>query len=1205
MKPLRLSIEGLHSFKKRQEIDFEQLSEAGLFGIFGKTGSGKSTVLDAITLALYGAVSRAASRTQGVLNSQLDKLEVSLTFAIGLGERRKVYRVERGFKRHKDKRDSIQTMVCRLIEVNPAKEMVIAENTNEVNRKVEEIIGLNMEDFTRSVVLPQGEFAKFLQLKEAERIRMLERVFALAEYGSKLTEKVKRERDRLALQLELVERSLQEQGEVTKEQLDEFQMKQRAVETELKRLNEATAAFERAFTAQRDLWLLQTELEQVTAKQNFHWQTRPEMELKRAILEQAALAQQALTYLENAQKAADELSVSREKLQTATAAYQNEAIRNQQVKADFAKVETLYFQKQPELVAKRTQVEGILTLEAEREARQEQYSRVTRELDRLSERLTDLQTKLAAAEGDHTTKEAERERLETAIKELVLNTGYKEQVLQGVDLEKDLERSRAERERLAAAAILQTREQSLTQQTLRKNSALLEELTAQVEQLQAQNAAHREQKPGDFESYAQRNQELNRMENLINRITAGEADLETAQGELAKLSAAMDGVKVAQGRFNLAVEQEEQNLQKLEGLRTRLTGEIRALEDKNLAAGLARALQAGKPCPVCGSRVHPHHAELKEDLLAGRQAKLAEVEAAIRLNREQLERFNRELFQCLIQMEQYQSHHDELQAKNSALKEQLVALKAEYSPAARAQTAVELKTAFLKDQEELTDYRRAIVAWDETNQRWQQELLSKKEALMDLANQVRLLKTQEEAGAQALLQISGEAQAVEQKLTEQQQRLQTLGQEVGVTSFQAEQERILSNERRVEELRESVAKLTTDLVLLTTALSNIRQEREEVGLKFQELTTTATNWVAEIAARDAKITAVTAGKNPRELLAALDDYLEKLARKYEWLKKGWETSQTTLQNLADQLGECRVKLEVCQEVSEQAVATLEREMREKGFAQEADLQAALRSQVEQTKLQAQLQEYEDAGRRYQHQIENLNRKIAGRTLTATQWEQAQATREEQLRDKERLVAEQAKNQAQLEDLQVRFVKVQQYQKERREVGARKAMVDEIVKLFQGDGFVAYIAEEHLRYILWDASRRLEFLTGGRYLLRLDDNKDFSVVDNTNGGIARPVSSLSGGETFLVSLSLALALSGKIQLNGRHPLEFFFLDEGFGTLDPQLLEVVMDSLEKLRREKMTIGVITHMPELRNRISRRLIVTGASPDGTGSLVRIEKA
>jgi exonuclease SbcC len=122
---------------------------------------------------------------------------------------------------------------------------------------------------------------------------------------------------------------------------------------------------------------------------------------------------------------------------------------------------------------------------------------------------------------------------------------------------------------------------------------------------------------------------------------------------------------------------------------------------------------------------------------------------------------------------------------------------------------------------------------------------------------------------------------------------------------------------------------------------------------------------------------------------------------------------------------------------------------------------------------------------------------------------------------------------------------------------------------------------------------------------MDERKDFIICDNGNGGLTRPVSSLSGGETFLVSLSLALALSNKIQLNGKNPLEFFFLDEGFGTLDPQLLEVVMDSLEKLQKESLTIGVISHVPELRNRISRRLIVTPAGLNGEGSKVKIEKA
>ncbi|WP_036666975.1 SbcC/MukB-like Walker B domain-containing protein, partial [Paenibacillus darwinianus] len=107
----------------------------------------------------------------------------------------------------------------------------------------------------------------------------------------------------------------------------------------------------------------------------------------------------------------------------------------------------------------------------------------------------------------------------------------------------------------------------------------------------------------------------------------------------------------------------------------------------------------------------------------------------------------------------------------------------------------------------------------------------------------------------------------------------------------------------------------------------------------------------------------------------------------------------------------------------------------------------------------------------------------------------------------------------------------------------------------------------------------------------------------NGGIRRPVGTLSGGETFLASLALALALSSQIQLRGRYPLQFFFLDEGFGTLDPDLLETVITALEKLHTDKLSVGVISHVPELRARLPRRLIVAPAEPSGAGSRIRLE--
>lgn len=137
-----------------------------------------------------------------------------------------------------------------------------------------------------------------------------------------------------------------------------------------------------------------------------------------------------------------------------------------------------------------------------------------------------------------------------------------------------------------------------------------------------------------------------------------------------------------------------------------------------------------------------------------------------------------------------------------------------------------------------------------------------------------------------------------------------------------------------------------------------------------------------------------------------------------------------------------------------------------------------------------------------------------------------------------------------------------------------------------------------------ASERLGQLTRQRYALEVDSGGGFVIRDDANGGVRRPVTTLSGGETFLTSLALALALSAQIQLKGIYPLQFFFfLDEGFGTLDQDLLETVITALEKLHMDKLTVGVISHVPELKARLPRKLIVHPAEPSGSGSRIVME--
>lgn len=165
-----------------------------------------------------------------------------------------------------------------------------------------------------------------------------------------------------------------------------------------------------------------------------------------------------------------------------------------------------------------------------------------------------------------------------------------------------------------------------------------------------------------------------------------------------------------------------------------------------------------------------------------------------------------------------------------------------------------------------------------------------------------------------------------------------------------------------------------------------------------------------------------------------------------------------------------------------------------------------------------------------------------------------------------------------------------FEAELRENEKEKAVCERLKKLLEGNKFMEFVAEEYLTSVAAGASGRLLSLTNGQYFLRYDGG--FFVGDNLHGGALRGVNTLSGGETFLVSLSLALSLSQEICAKNLRTSEFFFLDEGFGTLDSRLVDTVMDSLEKLRSDRFSIGIISHVEELKYRINRKLTVKKAT-------------
>ncbi len=161
------------------------------------------------------------------------------------------------------------------------------------------------------------------------------------------------------------------------------------------------------------------------------------------------------------------------------------------------------------------------------------------------------------------------------------------------------------------------------------------------------------------------------------------------------------------------------------------------------------------------------------------------------------------------------------------------------------------------------------------------------------------------------------------------------------------------------------------------------------------------------------------------------------------------------------------------------------------------------------------------------------------------------------------------------------------------VAARDAdLARELHRLLNANHFEKWVLDEALAVLVAGATELLLDLSQGAYSLALDGRANFLVVDHRNADEVRPARTLSGGETFLASLALALGLAdqiGSLAAEGSARLESIFLDEGFGTLDPETLDTVAAAIEELGARGRMVGLISHVPELAERVPVRYSVT----------------
>ena len=237
---------------------------------------------------------------------------------------------------------------------------------------------------------------------------------------------------------------------------------------------------------------------------------------------------------------------------------------------------------------------------------------------------------------------------------------------------------------------------------------------------------------------------------------------------------------------------------------------------------------------------------------------------------------------------------------------------------------------------------------------------------------------------------------------------------------------------------------------------------------------------------------------------------------------------------------------------------------------------------------------------YEKELQNLTQELDGEYVDEKEFlvlEKEIENISSKINEEQVLVGAMVSN---LESMKSDFEKIKNIEKELPEIIKVYDDAKELANLFRGKALVEFIAEEYMIEITCNANDKLNMLMGGRYELEFE-NSDFVVYDNFNDHKPRPVQTLSGGETFLVSLSLALAISETISFSSNKNMEFFFLDEGFGTLDNELIESVISALYKLESQNLKIGLISHVKELEEEIKNKILVEKAT-DVEGSNLKI---
>ena len=1191
MKILSIRIKNLASLAGEHFIDFESdpLASAGLIAIVGKTGAGKSTILDAMCLALFNKMPRLkdsdgklkdvdgsellANAPQTVLRRGTAHGYAELCF-VAQDQKRYLARweIKRARENPTGKLQAIQRSLTCLSDG-----IVVADKIKAVDEQIKRITQLSFEQFTRAVLLAQSEVTAFLKARDSERGELLEYLTNSSIFG-KIGELAFRKTADIAKQRKQLEELIGHIEVLSEEDLA-------LLNRELASSNQALQQHEaqKQQLAQQQQWYQQQQkLDAAIAEKQLQHDAQLQQQ-QRLVPEKVRLEQleqfasiRPVVFQQQQQQAAQQLlAPQRQQAQHSfdQLAQQFELEKQHYQQAEQALTQIQAFQQQHALAIK-------------------QVRQCVEKRDFIKEPYTKTKTLLSQLEQQQQPLEQQQQ---------ALNTQLQQQQQQQIELQQHLQQSAgfSSLDQGLAAHLQQLKQfihqyqpieqqfghlDAAKQQLTQKQAELTQsqQQYGNLEQIETKLAVHRTQREQKLAQCSQ----FERLEQIVER------DLEQQQ-QLTQLASQVVPLQQQVKQLQLDTQQAEQQYQTAKAERSQLQQMLQQqqlLHSENIEQLRAQLVQ-GQACIVCGSSEHPYRqadSELSHTLFALQQQQQQQAESHEQTALRHWQQQQQQLNQCQSKLEQLsqqqQMANSQQQQLKLKLKQQLEADKLQLD---LQQTAEALFANIQQEkaacQQQVVQLEHAIQQLLPVMKQQQQDSQQLQQLQHSIANATQLLSQVEHIFAC----VSPEQQAKPNQAmtTLAQQILQSLSQRMQ----QLEQQHSL--QKQIEQQQQQLDLVIADQKNLAAQHASTQQRLDDMELQGKQNQNIATQLILEMTGEtEVKFTdwltrqdlqlqqAQTADRQARQAFEQIRQQFEQQKSEVEQLNTQWQQHE---QHLAQYTTDIRAWLK--QQPSFDL--TLLTELIKVSPAQEQQIRLKLQqaerllneSAAALNTMQAQLTEH--LLQQPELALAELLEQIA---LNLSQLNQ-QLEQRDQVKLKLELHQLNLQKQYQFAE-QIQAVQQQEH---------RWSKISGLMGDANGKRFRDSAQQYHLDILIEYANQQLALLSQRYTLQRLDNSLSLAIIDHDMDGETRSVASLSGGESFLTALALSLAIAN--MASGSMKIESLFIDEGFGTLDAGSLHLVMNALDQLQGQGRKVVLISHISDMHERIPVQIQV---NPRGAGA-------